>query len=198
MLLLLLSCALSPNTPLSELEAKDRTAVCESVGIQAPVSATCESQLPLDVVPLDPSVCAEVWLPATCDATVDEWTLCQEAIAADPCVLQVGHAACDVLEACGIHLWSAAEGLNGAVSIGDISVPELETVCAVTNDYEAFTVPCEVEDLLFEPDEGLCLDFGVGGCGTLGQLLDCQYDLVNSGEAACTGLPPSCLFVDCS
>ncbi|MEZ4318796.1 MAG: hypothetical protein R3F61_14880 [Myxococcota bacterium] len=182
---------------VSELTQEERESLCEEHALQESVLEACGAPIPVRVGPLAPEVCARVWLPEGCSATVGAFQDCQAALAADPCGIQQGAAACAPLEACGVHVWSAALGLEGSLPLTSMGVPEIEAVCAVSSDYEPFSVECEEVTYDFDPMPELCESFGFGGCGTLGQILDCQRDLVSWGDALCDGSPPSCEFTDC-
>ena len=185
---------------LVELDAAQRVEVCADYAFSASVFETCGAPIPVRLEPLDGEACADVWMPEdpACSATVTEWKTCQDALSADPCRVQTGTEACDALEACGIHLWSSALGLRGDTAFADMVEADILAVCAVTNDYEMFEITCEdVPNVVFEPSADLCASFGFGGCGDIGQVLDCQLDLLQFGDEACEGFPESCVFDTC-
>ncbi|MCB9679392.1 MAG: hypothetical protein H6737_30085 [Alphaproteobacteria bacterium] len=198
--LFLLACRpYGPDTPLVALDDVDRAALCEDAyGVSEAVLADCGLVIPVRVEPLAHETCAATWFPAdACEVTVEQWEACQTSIAADACTLQVGSDACAPLEACGLHLWSAALGLDGGLALESMQESDILAVCAVTNDYEAFSIECEDGPIAFEPIPDACAGFGFGGCGTLGQIIDCQLDILNAGEDLCEQTPASCLFTDC-
>jgi hypothetical protein len=188
-----------PNTPLDELSEAQRIEVCEGSAIQAPVLEDCGTPIPVRVEPLAAEVCAASWFPPSCTATVGDWEACQDAISANACALQLGTDACAPLEACGVHLWSSALGLDGDLQFTDMEASDILAVCAVTNDYEPFSVQCDDGPVEYLPIPEACAGFGFGGCGTIGQALDCQVDLLTSEmEDVCDSIfPPSCVFTDC-
>jgi hypothetical protein len=194
--------SVAPDDRLVDLDVDTQRVVCGHYAFDAPVFETCGAPIPVRLDPQDAATCVEAWMPRdeACLATVSDWDACQDALAADPCRVQSGTAACDVLEDCGVHLWSSALGMRGDTAFRDMLESEILAICDVTNDFEPFEVTCEddeIPDMRFEPSAELCASFGFGGCGDIGQVLDCQLDLLTSGQEACDGLPPSCAFDDC-
>ncbi len=185
---------------LVELDTEQQRRLCDGYAFTGPVFETCGAPIPVRLDALDASTCADVWMPhdPTCTATVSDWEACQDALSADPCRVQSGADACSALEDCGIHLWSSALGLRGDTPFSAMLESDILAVCDVTNDFEPYEVACEdTPDVIFDPSADLCASFGFGGCGDIGQVLDCQLDLMLSGEDACEGFPPSCAFDDC-